>query len=393
MRKILLSCMIVSAALVGGCKFGHQSATDVQELPSQCFSQQWHRDLRLEGGQKAKALTIRENQLFLQTTDNKFYAMDRRSGDVQFVVDVADPSTDVKAPLVVKDGIVFGAGTTLKFYDKQGHFDRALPVGSPIRSQLVGTDGVIYAGLDRQGGSGRLVAIDPTFQYNAIRWELDTGGVYAAPAKLGQSVFAAGTDGKVYGVTADCAAVWPGLAKGTFDTAGPIFADLKVSGNELFVASGDSKLYCIDIRNGKVRWTYFGGVPLYDSPEVTTKFAYVVVPGKGLCAIARGDGPTARLASWAVANATQFLAEDDKYTYVKLSDNRIAAVDKTDGKIKFESQRTDLTVFVSNPSGSTIYAATKKGLVMAITPVLRPGAVGELVLNAQPTAMYLAMAQ
>ena len=250
MRKTLLKYMIVSAALIGGChswsgksSTAHDSA--IAEMPSQSFRQQWSCNLRLNSGERSKALFLRGDQLFVQTTHNKFYSLDRRSGDVQYVSEVAEAATDVKPPLILKNHVVYAAGRTLQFYDKQGRLDRTLPMETPFRSAPVGNDNMIYAGVDHEGG-GRLIAIDPAYNYNPIRWQLDTGGgVYGAPVKGGTNqalLFAAGLNGKVYGVTVDREGVWPALPDGTFQTAGPIFADLKTSGNDLLVASGDSKL-------------------------------------------------------------------------------------------------------------------------------------------------------
>ena len=405
MRKTLLKYMIVSAALIGGChswsgksSTAHDSA--IAEMPSQSFRQQWSCNLRLNSGERSKALFLRGDQLFVQTTHNKFYSLDRRSGDVQYVSEVAEAATDVKPPLILKNHVVYAAGRTLQFYDKQGRLDRTLPMETPFRSAPVGNDNMIYAGVDHEGG-GRLIAIDPAYNYNPIRWQLDTGGgVYGAPVKGGTNqalLFAAGLNGKVYGVTVDREGVWPALPDGTFQTAGPIFADLKTSGNDLLVASGDSKLYCLDVRTGRIRWTYYAGVPLHQSPELTAGFVYIFVPGKGICAINRLEGSMDRSASWAVADAEQFLAEDDKYAYLKSTENRILAVEKATGQVKFVSRRTDLATYVSNPvndpKGATVYASTKRGLIMAIVPVLRPGVVGELVLDMRPATESVVMAQ
>ena len=138
-------------------------------------------------------------------------------------------------------------------------------------------------------------------------------------------------------------------------------------------------------------------MPLHQSPELTAGFVYIFVPGKGICAINRLEGPMDRSASWAVADAEQFLAEDDKYAYLKSTENRILAVEKATGQVKFVSRRTDLATYVSNPvndpKGATVYASTKRGLIMAIVPVLRPGVVGELVLDMRPATESVVMAQ
>ena len=61
---------------------------------------------------------------------------------------------------------------------------------------------------------------------------------------------------------------------------------------------------------------------------------------------------------------------------------RIAAHDKRTGEVRFTSQRSDFTVFGTNlvKEDGIVYAATKRGRVIAVRPVLKPGTVGEVVM-------------
>jgi hypothetical protein len=47
----------------------------------------------------------------------------------------------------------------------------------------------------------------------------------------------------------------------------------------------------------------------------------------------------------------------------------------------FESDREDFTVFGSNKKDAMIYAGFADGSFMAVTPVLKPGQIGELVMG------------
>jgi outer membrane protein assembly factor BamB len=143
-------------------------------------------------------------------------------------------------------------------------------------------------------------------------------------------------------------------------------------------------------------------VPLRTSPVVTATAVYQFVDNQGIVALDKTTGEFNRKARWAAAGTSQFLAEDDKYAYLlRQRDRRIVAIDRATGKEQFHSQRTDFVAFAINanapaapttapttgPSrvgGGVIFAATRKGQVYAIRPVLTAGSVGEVVLDFKP---------
>ncbi len=146
-----------------------------------------------------------------------------------------------------------------------------------------------------------------------------------------------------------------------------------------YISCTDSKLYCIDRGTGRLKWQYFATAPLTSGPQITKDLVFQYVPNRGLAAIPKTAGDFNRDAAWVLPEATMYLAEDDKYAYVRLRGNILGAVDKTTGEVKFRSKRSDLDVYGVNTKDGIIYAATKTGQVLAIKPVLKPGTVGELV--------------
>ena len=216
--------------------------------------------------------------------------------------------------------------------------------------------------------------------------------VSAGPAIFNDSVFAASEDGSVTAVASDNREpLWP-LADGVFKTGGAIYGDLAADESGVFVASSDSKLYCLNRANGKIRWQYFAGTALSSGPVITKDLVFQMVPGKGLVAIDKVEGSNKakapaynRQPRWVIGNATQFLAEDEKFVFVRRSDNTILAVDKVDGHLVFTSKRKEFRAFGVNTKDSTIYAATKDGQLIAIQAVTKPGMVGQVVLDSQRT--------
>jgi outer membrane protein assembly factor BamB len=216
-------------------------------------------------------------------------------------------------------------------------------------------------------------------------WELmiPHGGLQSTPAVHKDVLYIGGGDGNVYAVAAaNREAVWP-LKDNVFKTEGPIVADLAADETGVYVASTDTRFYCLNGGSGRLKWQYYGGRPLTGDPVVTATQVYLPVPDAGIAAFAKGDGEYNRRPLWLAVGMSKFLAEDEKHVFLlRAADNVIVAVDKLTGEQLFESTRRDLTVFGSNhaPDG-TIYAASKTNRVLAIKPVLRPGVVGELVWN------------
>jgi outer membrane protein assembly factor BamB len=209
------------------------------------------------------------------------------------------------------------------------------------------------------------------------------GGLDSTPALFEDNLFIGGGDGNVYAVAAaNREAVWS-LKDGAFKTQGPIQADLAVDANGVYVASTDSRLYCLNRATGRLRWQFYASTALTDGPVVTKAFLYQPIPGQGIAAIPNGEGAYNRKPSWVALGMTQYLAEDDKLVYLRRgADNVIVAVDKQSGEQRFESNRRDLVAFAINrKADGTIFAASKTNRVLAIKPVLRPGVVGELVWN------------
>ena len=225
-----------------------------------------------------------------------------------------------------------------------------------------------------------MVCVDVKRPYSPAQWELQTGGaVSCTPAFYGGVLYAGSDDGRVYAMTPDRVAAW-GSNHGHFDTRGPIRGDITAEKSGVYVASADSKLYCLDPRDGKIRWQYYAQATLNASPNVTASSVYIHVNGRGLVALDKAEGKFNRDARWICPEATQFLAEDAGHCYARGRDNSILALDKKTGEIKFRSQRKDFVAFATNTVDGMIYGATETGQVVAVVAVLTHGEVGEVAM-------------
>jgi outer membrane protein assembly factor BamB len=284
-------------------------------------------------------------------------------------------------------------------YRRDGQFERSFKTSSSLRTNAVGspTGSRVFFGVDTPG-AGRMVAVETLpGQYRPVnqKWELMSAygaAVNSAPATMVGVVYVAFVDGMVYAVNQDNRqSIWETSTGPTFKTYGPVEADLRVDDFGVYVPSTDSKLYCLDKTQGKVKWTYHAGSSLRGTPDVTATMIYVPVTGRGIVAIDKINGPKEREPKWIVADAVKLVSEDEKYAYFQRKDNLVVAIEKATGEQKFTSKRTDLVAFATNTKDATIYAATKDGQVLAITPVLKAGNVGEIALDAAVPVGAMAM--
>jgi outer membrane protein assembly factor BamB len=370
---------LAGAALVGGCgdKGRQRPSTEVVPLQPQSFTRAWKAELDLKED-SLEDLYLEGDRLFAYTRNHDAYVMSAAGGTLAAVTGVNATGGVLREPVIMPDKVVYPTGITLEIHDVRGQLVKSMSLPYPTRSRGLASGNTIYIGLDYPT-AGRLAAIDVTRQYNIMRWELMTrGAVSARPAIFEKVVYIGSEDGRVYAVDEDRNPVWP-LDGSVYVTGGRIVADLKVDDFGVYIASTDSKLYCVDRLTGKTKWQFFAGAALQTSPLVTADSVYLYVPGRGVVAIDKTTGKFNRDPRWTVEDARQFLSADERFVYLRLRDDQIVAVDKASGEQRFASKGKDYELFVSNTQNNTIYAAQKNGLVAAIKPVLTPGTVGEVV--------------
>jgi len=385
---IVAGCVVMAA--VSGCTTSgsenSMGSSQVVEIPAGSFAGVWRNALPMQG-KTVSQIWLNDDMVFVQTSDNHCFCILRRDGHAVSYATAAAPTDTVFAPVTYADRIVFPSTKHLSVFDRSGGLKHRIPLQYSCSSSGVGAGPYAFVGLDHPNG-GRLAAIDTKAQPYTITpwWELMTRGqVSATPAVFNQVIFTGSRDGSVYAVRSDSReVVWSELAQGHFRTGGEILADLKADRTGVYVASMDTKFYCLKPDSGRIGWVYHSGRPLRETstPLVTADSVYLYVPTVGVVAIDKAGTAEIRSHRWAVAEGRQVLSYDDKYIYLRADGNRIIAADKQTGQVEFRSSRSDFDHFVTNESAkdNTIFAATTAGTVYAIRPVLSFGFVGELVM-------------
>jgi outer membrane protein assembly factor BamB len=353
----------------------------VTELPAQSFTRQWSLDLFPQGQGTVEWVRTAGDFLIAFTSERRAYVIDKNSGRLITIHEIQNPG-EVLAPFTNGKVIAYPVSTNIELFDLTGARLRSINLGVAVQSTGVMSDTTIYIAVSGSNG-GRMRAVDPKRTYDTPKWEVMAfGPVTAAPIFFDQTLFFANNMGKVFAVNESRSPVW--ALEGSSFQAGPVLADLKADEYGLYVASTDSKLLCLNRLSGKIRWQYFAGEALEKAAIPLGDLVYLPVPNQGLVAIPRTEGDYTRKPKWTSRESTMLLAEDSRFVYTRLRGNSIGALDKAAGTVVFRSPRSDLDFFVTNTGkDGLVLAGTRKGYIVAIKPVTRPGTVGELMFTSE----------
>jgi outer membrane protein assembly factor BamB len=375
-----------SAISLAGCASPPVAAppvADVQYVPAGSFVKQWEAPLDLRGAQVA-SMTVRKDDLFLYTTNNDVYVLNRKAGTLEYIIgEVTTPGDRLRPPVVLKDQVIFPTTRTLERYSKRGRLIQSVELGFNSTSNAVGDAENVFVGIDAPGG--RIAEYDLSEPVNNLRWMLVTGPILATPAAGDGLCIAASGDGVVHALTADRAAQWP-TDNSSFATGGPIVADIVLDAGGVYVASTDSRLYVLEKLTGHLRWQYFSPAPLREAPMVTHDMVYLPVSGLGVVGLSKSKGAYNRMPLWNCGDATEPLAADADLVYLATTNGALMAVDKKTGAEKFRSAPTGFTVFAPNSVDAMSYCASADGHVYAISPATTAGTVGAALPDANAPA-------
>ena len=225
--------------------------------------------------------------LFVYDKNNQVSAYDL-DGGLKFRAIIGQPGDLIGQPIVQPDRILFPTTGTVELWTRNGVRTKTIIMPKPVRSPGVAVGNTMFFGADSEQG-GRIAAVELDRTYNFERWTALLNGILSTkPALFDGVLYCPTQNGVVYAINQDRTPLWPAgpeMPDGLFHTDGKIIAAIKADDGGVFVPSTDTKLYCLNPINGRVRWTYYAGVPLTTSPVVTTDTVYQYVEGEGIVAL------------------------------------------------------------------------------------------------------------
>ena len=396
----LAGAVAMCCVMMSGCGTSSSStANDYVLISKPSFVKVWDVQLPLHAGDSVKGIYYLDGTVHVLTNKNYDHSVKGDSGELLYNYEIGTPdSLLVGGPVLVTNGIAFPTTHTLELYTRQMNFVRSIDLKYNITNQAVGNHNYVYVGLDFNNGC--LAQVDVTQPIDPIQWEFLTFGQVDGPVGISDNVIYCGSeDGDVRACLEDRSPFWPLLDGSAFKTQSKIVSGVAVDSHSCYFSTLAGDFYCLDMKNGKLKWQYFAGEALEFGPQVTDTAVYQYVPGLGLVALDKskkmvlGDQETVdespvHSPKWSLKIGGRILAEDEQFVYVALGRpdemRGIAAVDKQTGRPRFWTHRRDLAFVVAQPKGEMIYGVTENGLVVAMKPVSEPGSYGEIAENFAP---------
>ena len=331
-------------------------------------------------------LNVRSDVVLHLVADEEVVIVQSRSG----LVTVFDAQSGVKLwdaqlsragqysfPAVTNGDVLFVViGSTVYARDKfRGNELWTLELPSvPSTSPTVDDDrmyvgmlqGDVYAfDLDvvaRNQAEGRL----PQFNYENIEWRYATSGrIVVAPVTDGRIVCFANALGAVYAVAAGQRDL-----RFQFETGAPASAPLDMQTSVengipvsfIYLASGDTNLYCLRATNGTTRWLHVAGAPIREKPHVIGDSLYLVPLHAGMFDLAVDTG----VQRWWSPVVTSFVAATPTRVFGTDEAGNLAVLDRGDGALLGTIPMTGFPIRVQNERTDRIFACSTSGLVTCL---------------------------
>jgi outer membrane protein assembly factor BamB len=221
-------------------------------------------------------------------------------------------------PIRVGDFVYFGAydGNVYALNAADGSARWRFETDDAIVSSLATKDGTLFA----TSTDGRLYAIDAATGIERGRFETGSS-IWASPVLVGDVVYVAAMDGKLHALDAGTLTPVSGFS---FKTDAGLLMEPTLANNDTLLVGGiDHKLYALDPKTGKQRWSqpFAGGNWFWAKPLVKGDTAYVADLDGNVYAVNLKDG-TPR---W----SKPFQAGDSVRAAPLLADGMLVIVDRS----------------------------------------------------------------
>jgi len=337
-------------------------------LDPETGQQQW-RTMVGQPYQLVRGLTHNSQSVFAISTGTVLFALDRRTGDVQWQYELPN---GVAAFPVADEELLFislGIGRLFAYAlprpvqlagDKTGKETVKKPEKVADKApSFYGGSSVTTASIGPLSSSRDAYRDASTGPRPVPLWDYRTiGRLEKSPLVSGNVVVFADTDGRVIGLNReDRTEQW------SFLTEKEISAPVSQYGELVYIASKDANLYAVRIPTGRQLWRFASGSIMLHKPVVTEEDVFVVPESEGLYRLSRTTGDTV----WQNKQATRFLALNPKFVYATDRHGRLLVLDRARGtQLSVYDGTRDYVFPVSNEMTDRVYLAANDGLIVCL---------------------------
>jgi outer membrane protein assembly factor BamB len=307
--------------------------------------------------ERIDALWVADGWGYAQGRSNTVYAIDLDTGILQWAYGDLDADLDTAPVRNATASYLLSQNRLTAISHLTGRVmwrrDAEIPISSPLE---VSTSHV-YAGTYLRTLQAWNLVDGRADWY----WRLGNSTCTSAPSYAEPRVFVAAEDGAVYSL--DASSGEGGLGEGALLKAkSGITGDVHVSGDNVYVASHDRNLYCLDRVSGKIRWTWIAETSLSQGALADDGLVYVRDDAGVLHALSETDGEH----QWAVPRAERLVVAIDGDSYLIRADRVLLRIDSATGEELGRLRLDDWPHVPSTPGTDHLVLGTRDGYVFAL---------------------------
>lgn len=355
---IILFILAVSGLLCAGQKDNLVAASLLNQAQ---LESAWQIQLPLNNREKLKELHVFEDYLYALTDRNFFFCIDRKTGDVRSMMQIAVPELPIQPPLHFENKSVFLVGQQLKVFNPQtGVIERS------VHLQHLGSN---HGGITRNAENIYVCGSDKRlYVFNAEK------GVLSFMAS-------ADNDSVIFSVFASDETVWFGTRAGNiiameanaakkiwqYNLTGQMVTPLVMDGEFIYAAGLDTKVVKLHADNGKEAWAkpFFAGGKIEEPLILGKTCIYVFTAASGLYAVDKKTGQSV----WNAPEGFAVLAENGPLAYIYAKPGVMIVMDNNSGKEQVSVNVAGVSHFAINATDSSIYFAKDDGRIQAASVV------------------------
>ncbi|MHC4646276.1 MAG: outer membrane protein assembly factor BamB family protein [Planctomycetota bacterium] len=322
----------------------------------------WAKKLPIKKGESLERLFLLGDRLYALSSRNYIVSLDRKKGDFIFSRPLAPAEFKVLGLELYKgeqeqELISIVGNRLVEINPKSGAELRSKRLDFGVSCPVARNSSYFYVG----GSDRRLRAFVAEDKVELFDVAAENDSLITSIVADDNSVVLATDTGNVMAIAPDRPRrLWQFIAADGI--IGPIVRDER----SLFIASRDTYVYKLDLRDGTVPvWKYQTRAILNAAPRVTKNVLYQYVHNKGLTAVDKNSGRF----MWEVPNGVELLAEHSPRAYVFKKPGELVVMDNKSNKRLYSVNFAGVSRYTANVADSGIYIADKEGRIACVRPL------------------------
>jgi hypothetical protein len=321
----------------------------------------WQQRLPVKDGEDLAAMTVLGDRLYIRSSQDYLWSLDRAGGNIVFSRSVAPPGIPVLGLALYGNRLITVIGNQLVELDRDsGKEQRVSDLELSIIAPVVRNSQFFFvSAADRRLHALRAKDLVQMFQVAAEDDSLITSVV------ADDNIVVFGTD------TGRLVAIMPDAPRKLWEFKAPeaVSGQVMQDYNSFYFASIDTNVYRVDaveVTKSALMWRYQTEAVLARAPLLTAGFVYQYAPGRGLTAIRKETGR----AAWSLPEGVDLLAEAGNRAYVVSKFPTLVVMDNATGHKLYAVNFAPVAHYAVNTADARLYIADETGCVVCLEPTM-----------------------